>query len=86
MHKISIAAALALGLCATVATAQDALETEEEKTLYALGVAVGTNIQPFALSAAELSIVESGIRDAALGSQARVDMEVYGRLIQALAS
>ena len=85
MHKISIAAALALSLCATMATAQGTLETDEDKTLYALGTALGANIQPFALSAAELSIVESGIRDSALGSEPRVDMEVYGPLIQALA-
>jgi len=86
MHKISIAAALALSLFATVAPAQGTLETDEDKTLYALGVALGANIQPFALSPAEFSIVEAGLRDSALGGEPRVDMEVYGPLIQALAS
>ena len=86
MHKILIPAALALSLCATVTTAQGTLETDKDKTLYALGIALGANIQPFALSAAEFSIVESGIRDSVLGSEPRVDMEVYGPLIQALAN
>jgi len=86
MRNLSIATALALSLVATVATAQGTLETDEDRTLYALGIAVGTNIQPFALSAAELSIVESGMRDAVLGSEPSVDMSVYGPMIQALAN
>ena len=86
MHKISIAAALALSLCATVATAQGTLETDEDKTLYALGIALGANVQPFALSAAEFSIVEAGIRDAAHGSEPKVDMEIYGPLIEEFAN
>ncbi len=86
MRRVSIAAALTLSLCATLTAAQGTLDTDEQKTLYALGVAVGTNIQQFALSAAEFSIVESGIRDSALGSEPRVDMETYGPLIQALAN
>jgi FKBP-type peptidyl-prolyl cis-trans isomerase FkpA len=86
MQKISIAAAIAFGLCATAATAQGTLETDEEKTLYALGIALGSNIRPFALSADELSIVESGVRDSVLGNEPKVDMEVYGPMIEALAS
>ena len=86
MHKISVAVPFVLSLLVTVASAQDTLETEEDKTLYALGIALGANIQPFALSADELSIVESGIRDSVLGSEPRVDMQVYGPLIQALAN
>ncbi len=85
MYKMTVAVALALNLGAVVANAQDALETEDDKTLYALGIALGTNVQPFALSAAELSIVESGIRDSVLGSEPRVDMNVYGPQIQSFA-
>ena len=86
MHKISVVATLAFSLCATVAIAQGTLETDEDRTLYALGIALGTNIQQFGLSGAELSIVESGIRDSVLGSEPRVDMQVYGPMIQALAN
>ena len=85
MYKMTVAVALALNLCATVASAQEGLETDDDKTLYALGIALGTNIQSFALSPAELSIVESGIRDSVLGSEIQVDMNVYGPRIQTFA-
>ncbi|HEY5568692.1 MAG TPA: FKBP-type peptidyl-prolyl cis-trans isomerase [Gammaproteobacteria bacterium] len=86
MHKVSMAAALALSLstAAAAALAQPALETDQEKTLYALGVALGDNIRQFDLSAAELATVAAGINDAALGNEFKVDMEVYGPKIQEL--
>ena len=86
MYRISTMVALALGLWTTVASAQSALETDEDRILYALGVALGSNVQPFALSADELSIVESGIRDSVLGNEPRVDMNVYGPQIQSFAN
>jgi FKBP-type peptidyl-prolyl cis-trans isomerase FkpA len=86
MHKVSTAAALGLCLSAAAAAAlaQPALETDQEKTLYALGVALGDNIRQFDLSAAELATVAAGINDAALGNELKVDMEVYGPKIQEL--
>jgi len=86
MRKIPIATAVVLSLGATVAAAQGALETDEDKTLYALGIALGTNIGPFELSAEELAIVEAGIRDSVAGVESKVDMQVYGPMIQALAT
>jgi len=86
MHKVSTAAALGLCLSAAAAAAlaQPALETDQEKTLYALGVALGDNIRQFDLTAAELATVAAGINDAALGNELKVDMEVYGPKIQEL--
>ena len=84
MYKISLAAALALAVCAA-ASAQPALETDEQKTLYALGVALGDNIRQFELTAEELAAVTAGVNDAALGNEFKVDMAVYGPRIQALA-
>lgn len=84
MFKASMAAALLLGI-ASPAAAQPALETDQDKTLYALGVAIGTNVQDFDLSAADLAIVSAGIGDAALGNELKVDMQVYGPMIQQLA-
>lgn len=86
MYKFSIAAVVALSLGATAVAAQGTLETDEQKTLYALGVAVGSNVAQFGLSAEELAIVESGIRDAVLGNDLAVDMQMYGPQIQALAN
>lgn len=86
MRKIPIATAVVLSLGVTVAAAQGALETDEDKTLYALGIALGTNVGPFELSAEELAIVEAGIRDSVLGEAPKVDMQVYGPMIQTLAT
>ena len=86
MHKLSVATAVALSLSASIAAAQGALDTDEEKTLYALGIAVGSNIGQFSLSPEELAVVQSGIRDAVVGNEPQVDMQVYGPQIQALAN
>ena len=86
MLRISTAAALLLGTFCTAATAQTALETDAQKTLYALGVALGDNIRDFNLTAAELEIVAVGLNDAALGNALKVDMAAYGPRIQALAT
>lgn len=75
---------LAMGWSATGATAATpALSTEEQKMLYALGVAVSRNISGFALSPAELEFVNSGMADGALGRPHQVDMQVYGPKLQA---
>lgn len=75
----------ALGVLASGASAQPALETDEDKTLYALGQAVGENVlQGFDLTEAELAIVEAGISDNVLGRANKVEMATYGPRIQAL--
>jgi len=85
MYRFSTPAAILLGFCGAAAMAQPALETEQDKALYALGVAIGSNVQEFDLTASELAIVSVGINDAALGTELKVDMEVYGPRIQQLA-
>lgn len=86
MYKFPLAAALALGAYCAAATAQPTLSSDEEKTLYALGIAVGTNLQQFSLSADELALVRVGFEDGVLGNDPRVDMQTYGPLIQVLAN
>jgi FKBP-type peptidyl-prolyl cis-trans isomerase FkpA len=85
MHKRLIAAGLLLGLYGAVAAAQQ-LETDDQKTLYALGVVLGNNVQEFGLTEAELAVVAAGITDGALGNEYKVDMEVYGPKIQSFAT
>jgi FKBP-type peptidyl-prolyl cis-trans isomerase FkpA len=85
MHKLSFPGVLALVAFTSSALAQPALDTDEQKTLYALGVVLGNNIQPFDLSSAELAVVAAGLGDAALGNEYRVDMQTYGPRIQQLA-
>lgn len=86
MHRNALGATLVLALVASTAVAQEpALESDQEKTLYALGVAMGMSVEDFSLTEHELAIVSSGLRDSVLGNEARVDMQTYGPLIQTLA-
>lgn len=54
------------------------LETEDQKTLYAVGLLLGRNVKPFSLNPEELSIVRAGFSDAATDAKPQVDLEVYG--------
>jgi FKBP-type peptidyl-prolyl cis-trans isomerase len=60
-------------------------KTEDEKTLYALGLAISGNLQGFGLSAAELEIVKAGITDGVTGKPEKVKLDTYGPKIQELA-
>jgi FKBP-type peptidyl-prolyl cis-trans isomerase FkpA len=64
--------------------AQVALETEQQKTLYALGTIVGRNVASFTLSPAELELVEAGISDAATGRRPRIALAEYGPRVSEL--
>jgi FKBP-type peptidyl-prolyl cis-trans isomerase FkpA len=61
------------------------LITEEEKTLYALGLALGLNITDFGLGPRDLEIVKRGLGDAASGAKQEVDIKVYGPKVRDLA-
>ncbi len=58
--------------------------TDEEKTIYALGLSIYQSITPFGLSPAELAMVKQAMSDAAAGKPA-VDLKTWGPNIQALA-
>jgi len=60
------------------------LTTEEDKTLYALGSAIGRNLGPFDLSEAELEKVKVGLADAALHKDPKLDASTYFPKIQEL--
>ena len=84
MRKALTIIVLTLAAAGT-AMAQPALQTEQDKTLYALGLAIGNNVQGFHLTPAELAIVTAGLSDSALGKESKVDIDTYGPKIQALA-
>ena len=86
MVKPIVAAGLLLALSGSNAIAQSAPESDQDKTLYALGVALGTNVAAFNLTAAELAFVAAGMSDAVLGEEMQVDMNVYGPRIESLAN
>ncbi len=61
------------------------LQTEEEKTLYALGYQLGKSFAVFGLSPGELEAVKRGVVDAATGAQQAVDTAQYSQKVQPLA-
>jgi len=69
---------------ATHAQSSPALKTEEQKTIYAIGLAVSNSLAQFGLSPAELEIVKAGITDGVLNRTRQVDLQAYGVKIQEL--
>jgi FKBP-type peptidyl-prolyl cis-trans isomerase FkpA len=84
MLRNIVAGAVALTFVAQVAVAADP-KTDEDKTLYALGVALSRNLASFSLSPDELKIVEQGLSDGVAGKDLKVDMNEFGPKIQAFA-
>ena len=62
----------------------DELTTDQDKTLYAIGLVLGERITPFKLTSAEADIVALGLKDVALGNEPKVALDVYGPRIQGL--
>jgi FKBP-type peptidyl-prolyl cis-trans isomerase FkpA len=79
-----IALVLALLLAPAVPAVAQEPKTEQDKTLYALGVALANQLEPFALSPAEVEQVKSGFSDAALHRTQRADPREYMGKIQEL--
>jgi len=59
------------------------LETDDEKTVYALGQSIGQSISVFSLSPAEIEIVKRAISDAAAGKH-EVELSEWGPRIDTL--
>lgn len=68
----------------TVAAAQPTPATEDEKVLYALGIVLSRNLQPFDLSAKELAMVQAGLTDGVQGREAFANPESYIPKLQEL--
>jgi FKBP-type peptidyl-prolyl cis-trans isomerase FkpA len=60
-------------------------KTEEQKTLYALGLLLGGNLASFALTPEEMAFVNKGISDAATGAKPMVELQSYSQKVQDLA-
>src|SRR2546421_10941224 len=67
------------------ASASPKIDTEEQKTLYALGLLLGRNVKPFALKPDELAIVKAGLTDAVTDAKMQVDLATYGPKVNELA-
>ena len=60
-------------------------ETEDQKTLYALGLTLGRNVEVFNLKPEEVDMVIAGLRDQATGAEPAVDLKEYSPKVGALA-
>ena len=78
----SLAAVLAT--VTVVAAAGPEPTTDEQKVLYALGIAVSQSLTTFNLSETELEMVKVGISDGVLHKTPKADLQVYGPQLQEL--
>src|SRR5262245_35125183 len=91
--NVSRTALLLLCLCILAGCAQKAgstssasvtLETDDQKTLYALGMIVGNNVKSFDLKPEELEIVKAGMSDVVTGAKSRVELDAFGPKVNEL--
>jgi FKBP-type peptidyl-prolyl cis-trans isomerase FkpA len=61
------------------------LKTEEDKTFYFIGTAVGSNLANLGLEGAEIDIVVQGIRDVLAGDAIKLDEATYSARVNTLA-
>lgn len=77
-----IISALVLTACNSNDPKKVKLESEDDKTFYAMGYMLGGNLQRLTLSDKELAALYKGVADAAKNEKAEVDMGTYQNRIQ----
>jgi len=79
-----LAAASAVPVAGPAEAAGPEVKTEEQKIMYALGLAISNSLASFRLSEAELELVKAGITDGVFGKERKVDLQAYGPKVQEL--
>jgi FKBP-type peptidyl-prolyl cis-trans isomerase FkpA len=69
----------------TAASEPVKLETEDQKTLYALGLIMGRDLKVFALTPEELAFVKAGLGDAVTDTKPQIELNAYGPKVDELA-
>ena len=82
--RLGVCTVVVLGLVGLQANAQEP-KTEDEKTIYALGMSIGRSIKSYDLTPAELEILKKGLTDASTNAKPVVEMEKYAPRLQQLA-
>lgn len=80
---LTLGTLLSLMTTPPLATPQE-LANDEQKTLYALGLAISQSLGPFTLSESELDLVKNGMTDGVLKRPQKVDLQTFGPKIQQL--
>lgn len=80
MRLLAFTMVLGLSLAAVQPAAAEEvkLESETDKILYSLGMAMSQSLGSFEFSEAELKIVKEGLTDAVLKRDPKIEMETYG--------
>jgi len=81
---LACALALTLALPAGARAASPDLKTEEQKTLYTLGLLISRSLGAFSLSEAELALVQAGVADGVMKREQKLDVQVYGPKVKEL--
>ncbi|HEY6988771.1 MAG TPA: FKBP-type peptidyl-prolyl cis-trans isomerase [Bryobacteraceae bacterium] len=83
-HKPPVKAATPRAKPAATPASAPTMTTDEEKTIYALGLSIARSLSPFDLSPHELAIVQQAMKDAAAGKPT-LELNTWGPKIQGLA-
>jgi FKBP-type peptidyl-prolyl cis-trans isomerase FkpA/FKBP-type peptidyl-prolyl cis-trans isomerase FklB len=86
LARLLLSLLVVLGAIRPAGAAGPVLDTEDKKTLYALGLALSRNLTPFALQPAEVEVVAAGLTDGVVGKEKKVDLEAYQKKIQEFAN
>jgi FKBP-type peptidyl-prolyl cis-trans isomerase FkpA len=82
--SLSVSVAIVLIAVAVAGAAGPELKTEEQKTLYALGLVISQNLASFNLNANDLESVLAGVSDGVLKKELKVDVQTYAPKISQL--
>lgn len=85
IKKLTASSLLAMTLVSAPAFALDAPKSEEEKTLYTIGLIIARQLGVFSLSGAELERVKQGLTDGATLAKPAVEIADYNSKVQDLA-
>src|SRR2546427_8311896 len=86
LRDVAASIAFGLALAGAAGAAGPELKTDEQKTLYALGLVIARNLTGFYLTQADLEVVEAGLTDGILKAKPKADLETWGPKIQELAT
>jgi FKBP-type peptidyl-prolyl cis-trans isomerase FkpA len=81
---VSLLAIVILTAGTAAGAAEPDLKSEDQKTLYALGLVISQNLTTFSLTPTELDAVLAGVSDGVLKKEFKVDIQTYGKKIPAL--
>jgi len=84
LKSVALSVVLVMAAAAVSGAAGPELKTDDQKTLYALGLVISQNLASFNLSAADLEPVLAGVSDGVLKKEYKVDVQTYAPKISQL--